>query len=353
MEKKKVLIQVATEFHYMVALSLIEKKYAGSDYDIHIILIENPLIKSRLAAIGSGDNFTYHRVSYNHQQNQVFPDVLKLLSFVKQHQFFHFVSFLYSDPLFVYFTWYFKSKNTKTFLAPDGMCAYVKFTASNLRSRFYNTRYSYRFYKNHGMPFPKLWFSSWDFGANGWYDEIYAYSSSLPYIKRNVKITEIDYTLSENSVTKLRQLFGTSFKDIPTLENVVLIINEKQKTIQYEKTLIELIYSIWPQKQILFKKHPNQPAENLEWLKQYPGVHVITAVFPVELLIASLKKSVIVSSYSNSAMYHNPTCHYFWTYPIVISSGELVKPVKRFHPKPYIKVVNNFDEFKQQLQKIN
>jgi hypothetical protein len=31
----------------------------------------------------------------------------------------------------------------------------------------------------------------------------------------------------------------------------------------------------------------------------------------------------------------------------------LVKPVKRFHPKPYIKVVNNFDEFKQQLQKIN
>ncbi|MEN9571747.1 MAG: hypothetical protein RL172_2978 [Bacteroidota bacterium] len=349
MEKRKVLIQVATEFHYMVALSLVEKFYSQQQFDIHFIITENPAIKSRLAGLHFNNQFTYHRTSYNHHQNQVFPAVTQLVNFIKQNDFYHFVSFLYSDPLFVYLTAYFKSTNTKSYLAPDGMGAYVKFTSSNLRSRLYNTIYAYRFFFKHKLSFTRLWFTSWDFGANGWYDEIYAYSKTLPYISPAKKITEVDYTLSQQSVLEVRRLFNVDFSNIPSLENVVLIINEKQKTIQYEKQLIEMINAIMPGKQLLFKKHPNQPAENLSWLSAYKNVYIINEVFPAELLIASLKNAVIISSYSNSSMYHNTSCSYYWTYPIVTATGELSKPVKRFHPKNYIQVCNTLDELKTAL----
>jgi thiamine kinase-like enzyme len=101
---------------------------------------------------------------------------------------------------------------------------------------------------------------------------------------------------------------------------------------------------------ILFKKHPNQKVENLTYVSD--SVFRIDAVFPVELLIACLKDAVIISSYSNSMLYHNPTCHYFWTYPIIAKSGELKKDIERFNPKAYIKVVQNFEEIENELSTI-
>ena len=52
-------------------------------------------------------------------------------------------------------------------------------------------------------------------------------------------------------------------------------------------------------------------------------------------------------------LYHNPSCHYFWTYPIITQTGELKKSIERFNPKKYIKVVQNFEELINDLKKIN
>lgn len=181
---KKVLFQLGTEFHYMVALSLIDKYYSGNDYEIHFIIVSNPNNKSRLSDIKLDEKYKYHKVSYNHNEEKRFQDVIDLKQFIESNDFHHFTSFLYHDPIFVYLTYYFKSKKTTTFLAPDGMGAYVKFTAKNYRSRLVNTLKSYKFFKIHGFKFPKFWFTSWDFGKNGYYDYIYAYSESLPNLPK-------------------------------------------------------------------------------------------------------------------------------------------------------------------------
>ncbi len=93
-------------------------------------------------------------------------------------------------------------------------------------------------------------------------------------------------------------------------------------------------------------------SQNILHLQIVISVFRIDAVFPVELLIASLKDSIIISSYSTSMLYHNPNCHYFWTYPIVAKSGELKKDIERFNPKAYIKVVQNFEELENELSTI-
>lgn len=346
---KKVLIQIATEFHYMVALSLVDKYYLGNEYEIHFIIAVNPDSKSRLSHITLDNRYIYHKVNYNHHTETVFPDVIKLKQFIESNNFYHFISFLYHDPLFVYLTHYFKNKNTTTFLAPDGMGAYVKFKSKNYRSRLINSLKSYKFFKLHGFKFNKLWFTSWDFGKNGYYDYIYAYSKELPNLS-NKKIIEVDYTLSKEKLESLKKTFAVDFSNYPELSKVVLIINDRHNLPNYESMLLKVISETMPDYKILFKKHPNQKLENLTYLDS--SIFRIDEIFPVELLIASMKDGVIISSYSNSMLYNNTNCNYFWTYPIVAKSGELKKEIERFNPKDYIKVLHNFDEIKNYLLNI-
>lgn len=347
---KKVLFLLGTEFHYMMALSLIDKYYSGNDYEIHIVIFSMPNKKSRLNDIKLDEKYTYHKVIYNHYEEKRFQDVIELKQFIESNDFYHFISFFYHDPIFVYLTYYFKGKNTTTFLAPDGMGAYVKFTAKNYRSRLVNTLKSYKFFKIHGFKFTKFWFTSWDFGKNGWYDYIYAYSKTLPNLK-NKKIIEVDYTLSEDKIESLKKSFSVDFNNYPSLSKVVLVINDRHFLPKYESKLLETINNTLPDYTILFKKHPNQKGENLTYLPS--SVFRIDEIFPVELLIANLKDSIVISSYSNSMLYHNPSCHYFWTYPIITQTGELKKPIERFNPKKYIKVVQNFNELISLFKKIN
>ncbi len=344
---KKVLFQLGTEFHYMVALSLIDKYYSGNDYEIHFIIVSNPNNKSRLSDIKLDEKYKYHKVSYNHNEEKRFQDVIDLKQFIESNDFHHFTSFLYHDPIFVYLTYYFKSKKTTTFLAPDGMGAYVKFTAKNYRSRLVNTLKSYKFFKIHGFKFPKFWFTSWDFGKNGYYDYIYAYSESLPNLPKK-NIIAVDYTFSKEQIESLMKTFELDFSNYPELSKVVLVINERHYLPKYESQLLKVIAESLPGYTILFKKHPNQKIENLSYLAD--TVYRIDSVFPVEILIASLKGGIIISSYSNSMLYHNPNCKYFWTYPIVASSGELKKDIERFNPKTYIEVKQNFEELGNALK---
>lgn len=347
---KKVLFQLGTEFHYMVALSLIDKYYSGDDYEIHFVIVSMPNIKSRLNDIKLDEKYTYHKVIYNHHEEKRFQDVIDLKQFIESNDFHHFTSFLYHDPLFVYLTYYFKSKKTTTFLAPDGMGAYVKFTAKNYRSRLVNTLKSYKFFKIHGFKFPKFWFTSWDFGKNGYYDYIYAYSESLPNLPKK-NIIAVDYTFSKEQIESLMKTFELDFSNYPELSKVVLVINERHYLPKYESQLLKTIAESLPGYTILFKKHPNQKSENLTHLPDC--IFRIDQVFPVELLIANLKDSIVISSYSNSMLYHNSTCRYFWTYPIIVQTGELKKSIERFNPKEYIQVVQNFEELINDLKKIN
>lgn len=349
---KKILIQVATEFHYFVALSIIEKYYSDAEYDIHFILSKNPASKSRLESIKLNEAYTYHVISFSIDNNEVYDDVTGLLNFVKQNDFHHFVSFLFHHPLFIYFSYYFKNKKTATYLAPDGLAAYVKFTSSTIRSRIVYTIAVYKFFKRHNMKFNKLWLVNWNFGKNGDYDFVYAFSKSLPYLNTKKEVIEIDYTLSDKNLKALKETFSVDLSKYPTGKKTILIINDRHKIGKYETQLIELLKETFPEYNVLYKKHPNQPENNLDYLSDYDNVYKIFEVFPVELLIASLEGGIIISSYTTSMLYNNPKCHYFWTYPIVVASNELKKPIKRHNPKDYITITESFEELKQNLLEI-
>ena len=167
--------------------------------------------------------------------------------------------------------------------------------------------------------------------------------------KKNIIV--VDYTFSKEQIESLMKTFELDFSNYPELSKVILVINERHYLPKYESQLLKVISESLPGYTILFKKHPNQKSENLTHLPD--SIFRIDQVFPVELLIANLKDSIVISSYSNSMLYHNSTCRYFWTYPIIAQTGELKKSIERFNPKKYIKVVQNFEELINDLKKIN
>lgn len=346
---KNIVFHLTTEFHYLMALSLINKFYPEEEYKVLFIVVSNNKQKSRLRNIVRDKNFSFRNVVYNHNENYISKDVLDLKVFLENNKVYHFISFLYHDPLFVYLTFYFRAKGTTTFLAPDGMGAYVKFKNCNFRSRLINTLNAYRFLINHGLFLPKIWFTSWDFGENGYYDSIYALSKSLPYTNSK-EIIKLKFEFSIEQINSLKRTFGVEFNNLPNLENIVLVISDRHYLPKYECELLQILANSLPDFKILYKRHPNQLG-SLHYISE--NVFVINELFPVEILIASINNGIIISSYSNSMLYYNPKCRYFWTYPIVEMTGELKKPIQRFNPTDHINVLSSFDELENELKKIN
>ena len=168
----------------------------------------------------------------------------------------------------------------------------------------------------------------------------------MPYITGK-KIIEIDYTLSDESQSRLKNVFNIDFSGYPSDDNTILLIGHRHKTEDYDKNIFNILNEVFPDYNIIYKKHPNQQ-EDINFdsdLKVFKS----TDIFPVELLIASMKGGVIISPYTTAMLYHNPECRYFWTYPILTKSNILKKPVERHNPKEYINVVSDFDELKSQL----
>jgi len=336
---KNVLFQVATEFHYMISCSIIDKFYDPSMFNINIVICSRNT--SRLSTLNFDKRFNYIIVKYDHNTNEQYPDIMKLMEFIYANNFYSFYSFLYHDPLFVYLSNYLRNSGTKVYLVPDGMIAYVKFSNANVRSRLTNSINSYRFFRRHHLKFNRIWLTSWNFGRNGYYDYIIAFSKELPFISSK-KIIELDYSLSLSSLKNLKNSFGVDFSHYPSLDRTVLIINDRHKLPKYKTELIESVRKYYPQHTILYKKHPNQEVENLTYLGS--DIFGIDEIFPVELLIASLTNSVIISVYSTSMLYYNPSCVYFYSFPVCVASGEFRDDILRIVPKSHIKVLKNLDD---------
>lgn len=343
---KIVLFQVATEFHYLVANSLIEKYYSGNDIQIVFVFSQSSGKNTRLTGLNLQKEYKYFFLDYDHHKQVYNDEVIKFKEFFTTSKIHHFVSFLYHDPFFVYLTYYLKKGGTVSYLAADGMAAYFKFKSSNLRSRYLNSINSYKFYKKLGLKFPKFWFTNWNFGYNGYYDFIFAYSKSLPYIPASKKVIEIDYSFSADSLERLKYAFGVDFSDLGELKKVLLLINYRKSTPKHDVNVISIFNKMFPDRKVIVKSHPDQSADDLKHFENLSNVTILQKVFPIELLIASLEQSVIVSPYSTSLLLYNKSCLYYWTHPVVIADGEMNKPGERFNPKSHINVLKSYSEFK-------
>lgn len=351
-EKKIILFSIGTEFHYLVAMSIIDNHFSGREFEFILLLHGNPLLKNkRLGNINFDSKHRIINVDYIVSDNKPNKQIKAIILGFKKQVIFHYISFMYHDAFSVYLSYYFSKQGINCSLAPDGMIAYVKWNGKNPRSRLINTLDSYKFFLLNNLFFPRIWITSWQFAANGYFKNIFSFLNAKPVLPSKKEITEFSFSFDQARVKELDAIFHVRYNPEISFKDSILIINTRNKGIEeYEKILIEKLLEINPDRIILYKKHPNYPIENLDFLNYLPNMVIFNDIFPVELLIARMHHSVIISSYSTSMLYLNNDCRYFWTYPILQNMGILKKPVTRTNPTTHIQVMSNFDALISEIE---
>ena len=343
---RNVIFQIATEFHYMVSLSIISKYYNEEDYKYYFIIrVDNEGNRGRLKNVIFKNNHNIIAIRYSLEKNQFYPDVLKLIDFVNEESFKDYIGFHAFDPLYIYLSYLLKKKGTRVSLAPDGLGAYVKYREMTIGSRTRLTYYAYRFFFIHHLYYPKLYFCNYRFGYNGKPDNLFSFSIKNPFAKKAVNVSKIEIRIDKDNIDDLTQSFP--IPEIPPIEtnNIILIIHAGYPEFDlFVKKLIEYIKAHEPDKFIIYKLHPNYIKESFNQFKGIKNFVFINKAFPVELLIYRLSNSIIISSHSTSMLYNNAKCTYYWAYPILENMNIITNKIQIFNPTSHIRIIHSFDE---------
>ena len=75
------------------------------------------------------------------------------------------------------------------------------------------------------------------------------------------------------------------------------------------------------------------------------GFSYLEDIVPAELIIASMKDSIIVSRYSTALITNNPNCRFYWTHRLY-NNVEVLSQLEIINPTSHITEVNDFAEIK-------
>lgn len=346
---RKVLIYLETEFHYLVAKSIIKDYYNQPDIEITLLLnfIDNKRVR-RLSNVDFDEDVIRIERGAGTGENSYSVD--EAIQRIKKEELYHFVSFLNHDPLTVYLTYYFKSTDTICALAPDGTGSYNRYTPFFMKSRLKLTTGIYKFFIKHRLFYPRLNLFHFEYGCNTDHDFLYSFGGKLPTNYKGVAVKEVDYSLDSDIKRKMMKAFDIKSFDNYPRENIVLIMGQEyQGSERFEQEVIDRIRKISTTIPIIYKKHPVQSSGKLKFLKEYDNIILIDKVFPAELLISELKNSLILSAFSTSSFFKNSSCSFFWLYPLNESESTKDGKVDITKPKEHIQIIKTFDHFEQSL----
>jgi len=343
--KSNILIYLGTEFHYLVALSIIREFYPSEKYSvIYLVNGENGLPRGRLS------NLIFEEELWVIEQTNLQETLKK----IKNKSFSQFISFLNHDPLTIYLDYYFKKRtDTKRSIAPDGSSIYTTYTPFILKSRIPLTLKMYKFFIKNGLWYPKLKFFHYESFKNTKPDFIFTFGGSVPTNNRKLEEKVVQYSISKESKKELLKVFNVNHEDLRSIpkEKVVLIIGQNYpKSELFEYKLIEEIRATNSSVQILYKKHPKQFDEKLGLFDKFENFRMISGAFPVEILISELRDSIILSAFSTSSFYKNKSCTFFWLYPLNSEYSTRNGKLKIYNPKNHINVIETFENLNEELR---
>ena len=326
---------VHTEYHLMLSINLIVSKFM--DMVNHIYITEGKRVRKDLFV--TEKNIQIHRIEAKNYGTSEF--LHQLLD--KEPANFFFFQEVSSDNM--YLSYWLHHKGVNVALLQDGLKPYVDWKRKNLAAHilldtimFHKEILKRKTY----MPYFKLnnlyHYGGWDF-----IDEVWLSFPDKFKNKANKKLRQLpDFTY--RSIDILNKMFG--LQQYAINPNDLLIVGQPRSKEYWDKEIEILngIISKFPNKQVLYKSHPNTQQEFLEQISQIKGLNIVNYPIPVELLIMQMKDTCIISGYSTALLINNPTCRLYWTYKLLGGGGRLFTQVQIVNPTEHIKEVSTIDE---------
>ncbi len=348
---RNILFQIATEYHYLISLSIIDQYFSENDHQIYFIVpVDADGGRGRLEVVSFNPSFHVFEVRYSVFENRYFADVTRLVKSLNDLPLNYYIAFHVFDPIFIYLSYSLTKKNTKCYMAPDGLGIYVKYKGLTIGSRLRLTYLTYRFFWRNRLFYPAVYFCSYRYGYNGHLNGLFSYTSRNPYANNKLKTLPINLEyISRNNDELIKNFGAAQIYNLPQ-NDVILFIHQGHNGFErIESMLFEEIRKKELNKTIIYKSHPNNKKDSLDHLNKIDNVIIISQRFPVELYISKLKNSIIISSHSTSMLLNNHSCTYYWIYPILLKMGIIKEKIDVHNPTNHIIVIDSLVKLAEKL----
>ncbi|HEY0740163.1 MAG TPA: hypothetical protein VGD40_01840 [Chryseosolibacter sp.] len=308
MLKRNVFV-IATEYQFLVSLSIIDERFSAKEW-INDIIATGPrsshILQDRIPANIRFSFFPDHEASWkDYLLREVYSSPLENL----------FVVHSYRAPELAFL--YYAPANVRRHLIQDGALFYHQIEKNLFPSR---TRQTFEFYKKlfqHNVFLTRfLPYGRYE-EKSPLIDEIWLTNPEIYRLPGLAKKKNV-FTLFPRSDSKT--VYASYFKDsqdldVEKLAHALIYLAPKiadEKVFPKELEVLEKIIHHFSLKNIFIKLHPLEVgSKHAVFLKQRFGDSVIANYTPADVYIANARNTVIVASMSTSLLNNNPSCRYF------------------------------------------
>lgn len=340
--KKKVVFIVQTEYHFLVALSCIKQFYENQKYNIVIYRV-SPINGKRLNQKLNTNSciFEYKEIRY---KNKCFRDVefkFNLDRIIAENPV-HFVFFQEHSSWISYLLFHLKKKGAKIYLAPDGAKIYEN-RLMCFKDRFFKTIKDIT-YQLSNLLLPLSSFTGKYYAYRKEIDEVWLESSSAYINYSNKVVRQIGILQDREVITLANTVFGfkefsEEYKDKKSIVFFDMAISSLD-FIDRNLDCLQYLRKKFTDYVLFLKLHPLASNEQKAKYLSVDNILFLSNDYPAEIYMSNFKNAIFVGVLSTGMFYNNPTCRYYFTYPLY---QDLIQYTDLMIPFKHIKVVDSLE----------
>jgi|GEM_PF-6007318 len=313
MSSKKNVFLVLTEYQFLQALNISTGVYKAFIYTNVIYLIRNG---KRLKSIDSNKNWIMDNIQIRILDNEKPITIVDRILCEKPN---HFYFFQANSPLNVQLAYTLAKRGVEISLGPDGYNAYAIFDKKHhflsvIKDSYFGNRYllKHKLFngKIHCFDFYK--YGNHRFINNLWITHPEQFVRQAKSIVKILKLPDFN----GKCIEFIKNCFN--FVNVFPTEDVIYFFNQPLWPSIAEKEydfLVEVL-TLFPDRKVIIKLHPVTDSKMKARYMALDNTEIIESDVPAEVLLLSLKKCIVYTSWSSVLITENPSCNYYFNYPI-------------------------------------
>jgi hypothetical protein len=325
--RKENVFIVLTEYHILISLSIILEKFSDQEKYINtiIMLISQNRLKADYKFEWPGSNVEILTINMSKDFSFFSSEIKKTIVKILDRDIYNLFYFLENEFVTTYVINKLKKKGTNVCLCQDGLKAYATKRHAPLYSRIKSTFLMHlRLWRN-CMPVDNFYLYDSGFGKYKHDDQYWLTNPELYSENKFSKpIEKISTEILSTKSKIVETVFNFTNADAENLKGKFFYVNQPlpNEVVDFECKII--FESLLKHGAISIKLHPHTSAYAIEQYSSMPGVFLFKSGIPAEIYIQHMRNIIILSGWSTALLIDNPTCSYYWLFPLMKKNVKMI-----------------------------
>lgn len=246
----------------------------------------------------------------------------------------------------IYLTNRLSSLGVRVILLQDGYKPYpIWHKRHRLLSELQTTFIFYKQMIKRKAVIPTIIKCSFNYGHLPWIDEVWldypdSFRDNHKHFRKTIQ------TLPPMSDVFLKELeYALGYNCEPIVNSIIYIGQPVTDVCQEtERIFIQNVINKFPNKQFLYKPHPNMKKKQLDGILSIDGMTLFNVAIPAEMIMLYSRNSIFMSPYSASLLTYVDSNRFYWIHKIFNGKGRLFEQLQIVNPTSHIKEILGIEE---------